>query len=187
RRRGPAVQVGRAGEDRDQRGHINAEDSACLHIGGVVGADLVAYPVREQTRIECACPAEESNELGVNYLIGRRRWSEIQSADRPIPPTMAVLAARLFEQITAFPEMADPVLLAVGWRDRRANPQRDVGGDRVEISASPCVCDWRQIRNLRQASGAFRYSEDKTSATGYSPDVAREVLYLVTNGGAVQP
>src|SRR5262249_19039926 len=102
------------GEDRDQRGHVDAEDSPCLDISRVVGADLVAHPVGEQTRIEGAYPAEEPDELGVYNLVGGRRWSEIQGTDRPVAPTVAVLAARAFEEVASLPDVAVRARAAYG-------------------------------------------------------------------------
>ena len=45
-----AVQVRRTGEHRNERGNVESERAARLHIGGVVGANLVAHAVGEQRR-----------------------------------------------------------------------------------------------------------------------------------------
>jgi len=64
-----AVQVRRAGEDRDEGGRVEAQHATRLGIRRPVGTNFVAHVVREQGGIERADATKEPDQLRVDNIV----------------------------------------------------------------------------------------------------------------------
>ena len=170
------MQVGRAGEDRDERGHVEAERAPRLDVGRVVGADLVAHAIGEESRVEGADPAEESDQLRVDDLGRGRRRREIEAEIvQFVPPwqfwqpgaSKSCAADLCPDVVTAAPGRSARGRRGPGrWRWRRDRRSRPVLA-RAERDRE-AARDRRPFRH----GGAIGIDPDQPAAAGDGADVA---------------